>query len=179
MLLATVVSTLSEYGSESAFEKLQEESETVQCRVKRERRLCLLSLEELVVNDIVFLQSGERVPADGIVLQGTITVDQSALNGESKETKKQPGPNKQDTSPTAENRVFRGSVVCSGNAVMRVTAVGDQTLYGSVATEVQEETRESPLKIRLSKFTIFSELLLFYKTILLTMLIMSLSLDCL
>ncbi len=151
VLLATVVSTLSEYGSESAFEKLQEESELIRCRVKRMHHLCLLPLEELVVNDIVFLQSGERVPADGIVVQGNITVDQSALNGESKETKKQPSQNFQDTSPAAENRVFRGSVVCSGEAVMRVTSVGDKTLYGSVANEIQDETRESPLKIRLAK----------------------------
>ena len=150
VLLATLVSTLSEYGSESAFEKLQEESSAVQCRVKRGGKVCLVSLDDLVVGDFVLLQSGERIPADGILLHGELTVDQSALNGESKEITKHSDNLTNEASLSSVNRLFRGSVVCSGNGAMRVTAVGDATIYGSVAEEIQEETRESPLKLRLA-----------------------------
>ncbi len=150
VLLATLVSTLSEYGSESAFEKLQEESSTVQCRVKREGRVCLVPMDDLVVGDFVLLQSGERVPADGILLHGEVTVDQSALNGESNEVTKHPDTQTSEPLLASVNRLFRGSVVCSGNGAMRVTAVGDATIYGGVAEEIQDETRESPLKLRLA-----------------------------
>ena len=150
VLLATLVSTLSEYGSESAFKKLQEESAAIQCRVKRNGQLCVVTIDDLVVGDLVLLQSGETIPADGNLIRGELTVDQSALNGESKETKKHPEPFQHSTSLTAVNGLFRGSVVCSGSGVMRITAVGDQTVYGGVADEIQDETRESPLKIRLS-----------------------------
>ncbi len=138
VFLATFVSTLSEYGSEAAFEKLQEEAAAVRCRVKRNGAVYSLPLDELVVGDIVLLQSGEQIPADGVLIEGAIYVDRSALNGESKEVQTR-----------ISEELLRGSVVCRGNGVMRVCRVGDATVYGTLATEVQEETRESPLKLRL------------------------------
>ncbi len=155
IFLATFVSTLSEHGSESAFEKLQEEAQRTQCRVKRAGGLALIPSSEVVVGDLVLLQAGERVPADGVMVTGRLAADQSALNGESREVEKRPGAapvgalSGEDAlaSPSA---LLRGTVICSGEAVMRVTAVGDHTFYGSLAREVQDETRESPLKVRLS-----------------------------
>ena len=138
VFLATFVSTLSEYGSEAAFEKLQEEAAAVRCRVMRNGAVCSVPLEELVVDDVVLLQSGEQIPADGVLLEGTLYVDRSALNGESKETETH-----------VREEVLRGAVVCRGSGVMRVCRVGDATVYGTLATEVQEETRKSPLKLRL------------------------------
>ena len=107
------------------------------------------------MGDLVLLQAGERVPADGVMVTGRLSADQSALNGESREVEKRPGTAPVGTlsgedalaSPSA---LLRGTVICSGEAVMRVTAVGDHTFYGSLAREVQDETRESPLKVRLS-----------------------------
>ncbi len=148
VLLATFVSTLSEYGSESAFEKLQEEAASIRCRVKRGGQLRAVPAEELVVGDIVLLQSGERVPADGVLLHGVLRVDQSALNGESREAEKHP-MGETDFSPDAPNALLRGCVVCSGEGVLQICRVGDNTVYGSLAGEVQEETRQSPLKLRL------------------------------
>lgn len=151
IFLATFVSTLSEYGSESAFSKLQEDAAKIQCRVRRAGRTLPLPIGEIVVGDIVLLQAGERVPADGILLSGKLSIDQSALNGESREAVKVPGGT--DTSADgdllAPNQLFRGTIVCSGEGVMLVQRVGDATFYGGLAREVQEETRESPLKIRL------------------------------
>lgn len=155
IFLATFVSTLSEYGSESAFEKLQEEADITFCRVKRASGLMELPINDIVVGDFVLLQAGEKIPADGLIVAGEINVDQSALNGESKEALKIPQGSALSSSPKASssfllpNKLFRGSVVCSGEGVMQVTQVGLQTFYGQIAREVQEETRDSPLKHRL------------------------------
>lgn len=150
VFLATFVSTLSEYGSESAFEKLQEEASRILCRVRRDGRLCSVALDEIVVGDIVLLQSGERIPADGVLIEGELRVDQSALNGESEEAEKHANYTAEDLELSGISSLLRGSVICSGNGVMRVSKVGDQTVYGQVADELQEETRESPLKLRLA-----------------------------
>ncbi|WP_312353645.1 calcium-translocating P-type ATPase, PMCA-type [Aminipila sp.] len=155
IFLATFVSTLSEYGSESAFEKLQEEAEQTLCRVKRWEGLQELSVNDVVVGDVILLQSGEKIPADGLILTGELYVDQSALNGESKEVLKIPHGNALSSGTLSSsdfmqpNKLFRGSVVCSGEAAMQVTQVGTNTFYGHIAREVQEETRDSPLKHRL------------------------------
>lgn len=145
------MSTLSEYGSESAFSKLQEDAARLTCRVRRREGLQALPVADVVVGDIVLLQAGERVPADGILLSGRVFVDQAALNGETKEAEKLPGGDGTDPRDLlAGNRLFRGSVVCSGEGVLLVQKVGDSTFYGGLAQEIQEETRESPLKVRLA-----------------------------
>jgi len=154
VLLATLISTLSEYGSESAFEKLQEEAANIKCRVRREGRVILIPIAEIVVGDVVYVQAGERVPADGVLVRGEITVDQAALNGETRETYKYPGEVVLGNTPLdflSRSGLFRGSVVCSGEGVMAVTHVGDATFYGRLALEVQESTIESPLKARLTQ----------------------------
>ena len=149
IFLATFVSTLSEYGSESAFLKLQEDAAATRCRVRRDGRTIELSASELVVGDLVLLEAGEGVPADGVLLRGTLALDQSALNGESVEQKKTAGGATQGfCSPSG---MFRGAVVCSGEGLMRIERVGDYTFYGGMAREMQETTRESPLKMRLEK----------------------------
>ncbi|MCL1863941.1 MAG: calcium-translocating P-type ATPase, PMCA-type [Defluviitaleaceae bacterium] len=154
VLLATLISTLSEMGSETAFEKLQEEAANIKCRVKRDGRLVELSIDELVVGDIVSIGAGERVPADGVLLQGELHVDQSALNGETKEACKIGGGFSRtagDGDFLSATELFRGSVVCSGEGVMCVSRVGDGTFYGQLAVEIQEATIDSPLKARLAQ----------------------------
>ncbi|MBN7774512.1 calcium-translocating P-type ATPase, PMCA-type [Clostridium aminobutyricum] len=153
IFIATFVSTLSEYGSESAFEKLQEEADKMTCRVKRAEGLLELPIQEIVVGDYIVLQAGEKIAADGILLSGELKVDQSALNGESKETTKIPSgaASLVGSNFMQKNKLFRGSIVCSGEGVLEVTHVGNNTFYGRIAHEIQDETRDSPLKFRLRK----------------------------
>lgn len=151
IFLATFVSTLSEYGSESAFIELQKEAAKIDCRVKRARGIASLPISELVVGDLVMLQAGERVPADGVLISGKLSVDQSALNGESAETEKKPASSENEKwDLMSKSQLFRGSVVSGGEGVMRVCRVGDKTFYGSMAREMQEDAPESPLKEKLS-----------------------------
>lgn len=150
VFLATFVSTLSEYGSESAFIKLQKEAENLKCRVMRGGETREIAITEVVVGDIVLLSAGEKIPADGILLSGAIAVDQSAINGESKEANKMPSETKTDGTPNAVNTLFRGTSIQSGEGMMQVTSVGDQTLYGHLARELQTDVIDSPMKARLA-----------------------------
>ena len=104
-----------------------------------------LPIADIVVGDLVLLQAGERIPADGILISGRLSVDQSALNGETKEAEKTPGGEEGrhgDGDLLSHNQLFRGTVVCAGEGVMLVRRVGDATFYGGLAREIQEETRE-------------------------------------
>ena len=141
IFLSSFISTISEYGSEEAFKKLQEEQDKILVKVKRDGQIKQIKIEEVVVNDIIYLESGDAIPADGIIIDGTLSVDESRLNGETKERKKIPA--------TKDNKLLRGSVVYEGNGILKVTEVGDKTVYGALAKEVQESEPISPLKIRL------------------------------
>jgi len=149
VFLASFVSTLSEYGSETAFLKLQEEAENKICRVYRGGRLRRIPWGDVVRGDVIALQAGEGIPADGIIESGELFVDQSPINGESKETAKRPGE-KEDRDPSSRSSLLRGCTVCSGSGIMKVTRVGRSTLFGGHA-EAGGEIRESPLKTRLSE----------------------------
>ncbi len=142
ILISTFVSTASEYGSEKAFEKLRDEGTGEYFRVLRDGEVKEIHIYDIVVDDIIFLSAGERVPADALIISGELSLDESAITGESIEVKRCALPE--------ENKIFRGSVVCVGQATVRAVAVGDSTLYGGAASELACETRESPLKIRLA-----------------------------
>lgn len=149
VLLSTTVSTLSEYRSERAFEKLEADAGNSRVSALRDDSIVQISASEIVVGDIVYLFTGEKIQADGRIISGKISVDQSALNGESAECVKSTG-NDGGWDLTSKSRAFRGSVITDGNAIMRVERVGAATYYGMVAKDVQTETRVSPLKLRLS-----------------------------
>lgn len=155
VILATFVSTFSEYRNENAFQKLQDEASKIRCKVYRNNTITEISIDDIVVGDCILLQSGDKIPADGILIDGNIKVDQSVLNGESKEAKKIAVPENYKDEEKAMDflnvyKVFRGTIVCSGNATMEVTTVGDQSVYGKIASELQiEDDRESPLKVKL------------------------------
>lgn len=146
IFLASFISTISEYGSEKAFEKLKEESLKLKCKVKRNGKTTEISFDEVVVGDVVLLESGDKIPADGVVIDGFLYVNESSINGESKEVHKEKYSygNIKD-----KNKLYRGCVVCEGAALSVITDVGDNTFYGKIARELQEKKNESPLKIRL------------------------------
>ncbi len=139
IFLASFISAVSEYGSEKAFEKLNEENSIIKVKTIRNSKKIVINIDELVVGDIVFLESGDKVPADGEILKGEISVDESALTGESKEKNKN----------VNNSNIFMGSIVTDKSAVMIVTKVGSSTMYGTIALDIQEQTIESPLKSRL------------------------------
>ena len=144
IFLASFISSISEYGSEEAFKKLQEENEKMKVKVRRNNTVKEIKIDEVVVGDLVLLESGDGIPADGYLVEGKISVDESRLNGESKEQKKIAAKVE-----NAQSSLLRGAVVYEGVGLMLVTKVGDATIYGSLAKEVQEKEPMSPLKYRL------------------------------
>ena len=146
IFLASFISSISEYGSEKAFARLQEEQLKTKAKVRRSKEIIEVPAGEIVVGDVVLLGSGDKVPADGYLIKGELSVDESALNGETKEALKTA---KIGTILTNQNKVFRGSVIYNKEAEMLVTSVGDNTILGKISKELQEAMPESPLKTKL------------------------------
>ena len=149
IFVASFISSISEYGSEKAFDKLQESISSIKCKVKRNSIIKEEIIDDVVVGDIVILETGDKIPADGYLIDGEITVDESSLNGETNEIYKEAiGEFKKK--PSELNKVYRGTVVYSSKATMIVTKVGKNTLYGQIAEELKESQPTSPLKERLT-----------------------------
>jgi calcium-translocating P-type ATPase len=120
--LATLISTASEYKNE----------------------------HDLVVNDIVWLKTGDMAPADGHIIQGEVKINQASLTGEAEPTKKVVGTS-ECNDLNDKHAVFRGTVIEDGEAFMRVISVGDNTKMGQLVVELKVNDREGPLKVKLSK----------------------------
>ncbi len=150
VFLATFISTISERGSEAAFARLSTLCERASFRVRRDGIVREVDIEDIVVGDVILIGAGEQIPADAYVIAGSLSVDQSSMTGENREVEKKPSTDRTRT-PNGGSAVFRGSTVLSGEGELCVFAVGDATFLGQISEEVQIDTRESPLKLRLSK----------------------------
>ena len=144
ILFASLISSISEYGATNAFNKLTEETNKITVRVKRNGEIITIPIEEIVINDIVLVSEGDKIPCDGVIVSGNISLDESMLTGESKEA----GKNINDI-------VYMSTVVYSGSALILTKYIGDNTFYGKMAKELQEDNVESPLKLRLANLAKF------------------------
>ena len=155
ILIADGVAAVSEHSQENKASALKAEEEAKETtKVIRDGKLSEIHVGEVVTGDIVFLQAGDKLPADGEIIGGEIKVDQAVLNGETEEAVKRPvdgtaGYNIKDL--LNEHYAYRGTVVCGGEAFMQVKVVGDKTLFGELALEVQENTRATPLQVKLCR----------------------------
>lgn len=155
ILIANGVASISENKQENKASALKEEEEAKEtAKVVRDGKLHEIHVSEVVVGDIVYLQAGDKIPADGIVIDGDLKVDQAALNGETEEAEKIPCPEgaEYDIKDLLNKYyAYRGTVVCGGEGYMEIKVVGDKTLFGELALEVQEDTRKTPLQVKLGK----------------------------
>ena len=138
IFLASFISTISEYGSNKAFERLQKESEEISVKVYRNNHLCKIPSSQIVVGDIVKITSGDKIPADGHIIKGSISVNEAFLTGEAKEIYKK-----------EKTEVFGGSLVYKGNADVKIDKVGINTYMGKISSQMQTSEDESPLRKRL------------------------------
>ena len=153
ILIANGVASVSENKQESKASALKEEEESKErAKVIRDGQLHEINVKDVVVGDIVYLQAGDKIPADGIVVDGTLKIDQATLNGETEEAVKTVCPEgaEYDIKDLLNKYyVYRGTVVVGGEAYIEIKIVGDKTLFGELALEVQEDTRETPLQVKL------------------------------
>ena len=155
ILLANGVASFSEHSQEgkASLLKAEEESKEV-TKVLRDGQLHEIHVSEVVVGDVIYLQAGDKLPADGEIVEGEVMVDQAALNGETEEAPKRPNPEGEayDIKDLLNTHyAYRGTVVCGGEGYLEVKVVGDKTLFGELALEVQEDTRQTPLQVKLAK----------------------------
>ena len=159
VLLVTVISTKTEMSSDNEYRKLKDGAKKELCKVYRNGKIVEIEVDDVVVGDRIIIQSGDKIPADGVLCSGAIAVDNSALNGESEECKKYAIPNDfiyREVAITGDTFVdkhslFRGAVVVNGEGVLEVKKVGMMTMMGEMAKDMQDDDVESPLKVKLSK----------------------------
>ncbi|MBR1416247.1 MAG: calcium-translocating P-type ATPase, PMCA-type [Bacilli bacterium] len=140
ILSSSIISAISEYGSDSAFENLENTTSNIKVKVIRENQIREIDSVDVVKDDIIILSSGDKIVADGIIIQGEVLVNESTINGEAKEKKK-----------IKDDFIYSSTIVFDGEAKMKVSAVGDNTIIGKMAKDIQEDSPISPLKIRLTQ----------------------------
>lgn len=158
VLIVAFVSAKTSVASDTKYRQLKDNTKKDTCKVYRNGMVTVIDVDDVVVGDNVLLQSGDKIPADGILIDGDIRVDNSALNGEAEECKKHAAEGHVElpdeiTGDTFvdQHSLFRGAVVFDGEGVLDVRKVGLKTMMGKMAEEMQEEEPDSPLKVKLAK----------------------------
>lgn len=153
IFLATLISTLSEHGSEKAFARLNDQCAKINARVIRDGEIREIDIADVVVGDVLLVSAGEQIAADGELIDGVLRVDQSSMTGESREVEKRARRASDDISELPSSAYFclRGCTVISGSGLILVKRVGDATFLGGISAEIQAQTRQSPLTLRLKK----------------------------
>ena len=158
VIVVAIVSAKTGVASDTKYRELRDKTEKETCKVYRNGIITVIDVDDVVVGDMILLQSGDKIPADGVLICGSLRVDNSALNGESEECKKQEATEAfeltdditGDTFVDAHS-LFRGTVVFDGEGVLDVRRVGLKTMMGRMAEEMQGDEPDSPLKVKLSK----------------------------
>ncbi len=158
VLIVAFVSAKTGVASDTKYRELKDSTKKDQCKVHRNGVITVIDVDDVVVGDKVLLQSGDKIPADGILVSGSLAVDNSALNGEAEECKKTAADEgvslaEDITGDTFVDKhsLFRGAVVFDGEGILDVRKVGLKTMMGKMAEEMQEDEPDSPLKVKLAK----------------------------
>jgi len=160
ILLATILAFLNEYRANQAFNILNQYVDGVRVRVIRDGHPTTIPRKDVVVGDWIYVEQGEEIPADGEVIEAvSLLMDQSKLTGECEPVQKF-NPNEL-TGQSIEDetyppyRLYRSTIVDQGNGLYRVTAVGDQTEIGKLATAVAtvEPGDQTPLNQQLERLS--------------------------
>ena len=153
IILATTVGFYFECDAARRFSILTQMGEEQSVKVMRDGRLQEIPRREIVVGDIVIVETGDEVPADGKLLEATdLQVDESSLTGELL-TNKEANPLQRDGKEAyPKDLLLRSSMVMAGRGCYQVTAVGDETEIGHVARQATEITGvKTPLNIQLDR----------------------------
>ena len=153
IILATGVGFWFEYDASRKFDMLNQTNDDVMVKVLRDGRVVEVPRSEVVVGDIVLLDTGEEVPADGDLLESvSLTVNESCLTGELSAAKTTDPAHFHKEATYPSNRLMKGSTVIEGYGKMCVTEVGDATEFGKVATQASIKPQEkTPLTLQLEK----------------------------
>lgn len=159
ILLATTLSFLNEYKANKEFDLLNKVTDDEPVKVIRDENYTTIPKKDLVVGDIVLIETGEELPADGTVVEAiSLQVNESSLTGESVAVTKL-STDQLATASLKEkaypaDKVLRGTFVVDGHGIIEITAVGDSTEIGKTAKASTEETgQKTPLNLQLDKLS--------------------------
>ncbi len=158
VLIVAFVSAKTGVASDTKYRELKDSAKKDQCKVYRNGVISVIDVDDVVVGDKVLLQPGDKIPADGVLVHGSLKVDNSALNGEAEECSKTAAAEgtrlpEETTGDTFVDKhsLFRGAVLFDGEGVLDVQKVGLSTMMGKMAQEMQDDEPDSPLKVKLAK----------------------------
>ena len=153
IVLASGIGFIFEVKAARAFEVLNTVNDDVMVTVMRDGKVQEVSRKEIVVGDIVMLNTGDEVPADGVLLRSqSLQINESTLTGEPMISKTTVEADFDDEATYPSNKVLRGTTVVDGNGIMRVELVGDATEYGKVNQGAQIENNiDTPLQMQLKR----------------------------
>lgn len=153
IFLATGIGFYFEYDANKKFDLLNAVGEETPVTVIRNGKIREIPRKDIVVGDIVVLNTGEEIPADGTLLEAvSLQVNESSLTGELMVNKTTDEAHFDDEATYPSNTVMRGTTVTDGHGIMKVERVGDATEIGKVARQATEQNQEqTPLNIQLTK----------------------------
>lgn len=152
VVLVAIIGFVQEYKAEKAMEALRE-MVAPEADVIRDGQMSTIPAADLVPGDVVFLEAGDKVPADGRILEVTsLQVIESSLTGESMPVEKLAQTLPEDIAlADRKNMVFMGTIISQGNCRAIVTATGLGTELGRISGLMKQEQAEPPLKIKLQQ----------------------------
>ncbi|KAH1232143.1 hypothetical protein AAZX31_09G058900 [Glycine max] len=147
VILVIVVTAISDYKQSLQFRDLNEEKRNIHLEVVRGGRRVEISIYDIVVGDVIPLNIGNQVPADGVLITGhSLAIDESSMTGESKIVHKD----------SKDPFLMSGCKVADGSGSMLVTGVGVNTEWGLLMASISEDTgEETPLQVRLNGVATF------------------------
>jgi P-type Ca2+ transporter type 2C len=152
IILVAFIGFLQEYKAERAMEALRD-MVAPEADVFRDGKLVSIPVSQLVPGDVIFLEAGDKVPADGRIIHETqLEVIEASLTGESQPVKKSTEPLKENESlADRTNMVFMGTIVSYGNCKAVVTDTGRKTELGKISGMIGQKSEEPPLKKKLEQ----------------------------
>lgn len=144
LTIVTAIAVKTGLGVQKAAKDLRDKTSVRYCNVIRDGKIRRINKDEIVVGDIVCVETGQEIFADGYIIEGKISVNNAAINGETKECKKTPIPGYKHVKTTStdvytnQNCLFAGTIVMAGEGKMVVTDVGTNTVNGDYNFEESE-----------------------------------------
>ncbi|KAL7944887.1 cation transporting ATPase [Trichoderma barbatum] len=154
IIVIVLASAATDWQKNHRFEKLNERQQQRDVTILRSGRIQQISIYDIMVGDVLHIEAGEVVAADGVLIQGSsLYIDESSITGESQLVRKMAASADRSRSraPVADPFVFSGTTVCRGVGRFLVLSIGENSTYGRTLMSLREDVEETPLQAKLGR----------------------------
>ncbi|KAL7796803.1 cation transporting ATPase [Trichoderma ceciliae] len=153
IIVIVLASAATDWQKNHRFEKLNERQQQREVAVLRSGRIQQISIYDVMVGDVMHIEAGEVVPADGILVQGSsLYIDESSITGETQLVRKKvPGDHSRSRTLPDDPFIFSGTTVCRGVGRFLVLSVGENSAHGRTLMSLREDVEETPLQAKLGR----------------------------